>query len=123
MQSFKQIFKRRNSEGTTFGAITKDDLHSLKVLRPSHDILAMYEEVVSPMFDQQNVVAAENQLLAEARDWLLPMLMNGQVTVDTMVTADLTVTSAYMQTEIGLFCRWCIGLLLRHIYSWALTLP
>ena len=87
MKNFKQVFERRNGEGTTFGAITKDDLHSLKVIRPSHDILAMYDKVVSPMFEQQNIVATENLLLVEARDWLLPMLINGQVMVNTKAAA------------------------------------
>ncbi|EJN7406362.1 restriction endonuclease subunit S, partial [Escherichia coli] len=31
MKYFKQVFERRNAEGTTFGSMTKDDLHSLQV--------------------------------------------------------------------------------------------
>jgi type I restriction enzyme S subunit len=82
MINFKQIFDRRNIDGTTFGSITKDDLFSLKVVRPSKEILKQYQETINPAFEKQNKIELENQQLAELRDWLLPMLMNGQVKVN-----------------------------------------
>jgi type I restriction enzyme S subunit len=33
------------------------------------------------MLKQMDVLENENQQLAQLRDWLLPLLMNGQVTV------------------------------------------
>ena len=36
---------------------------------------------VEPMFNRIDIIKNENQELIELRDWLLPMLMNGQVTV------------------------------------------
>lgn len=81
LRNLKQIFDRRNTDGTTFGAITKDDLFSLKVVKPKEDILKSFSEVLNPVFEKQNVIALENQKLTELRDWLLPMLMNGQVKV------------------------------------------
>jgi type I restriction enzyme S subunit len=36
---------------------------------------------VNPCFKKQNKLEEENQELASLRDWLLPMLMNGQVSV------------------------------------------
>ncbi len=33
------------------------------------------------MFEKQNTIGLENQKLSELRDWLLPILMNGQVRV------------------------------------------
>ncbi|MEA1923654.1 MAG: restriction endonuclease subunit S, partial [Pseudomonadota bacterium] len=81
MKYFKQVFDRRNSEGTTFGSITKDDLHSLPLACPKSELLKQYDEIVlsynKMIFDR----SLENQKLIELRDWLLPMLMNGQVTV------------------------------------------
>ena len=79
--NLKQIFDRRNVDGTTFGSITKDDLFSLKVVRPKKEILKKYNEIMSPSFQKQNKIELENQQLAKLRDWLLPMLMNGQVKV------------------------------------------
>lgn len=79
MVNLKQIFDRRNTDGTTFGSITKDDLFTLKVLKPAKGVLEMYHNLVNPCFEQQNRIAEENQQLSSLRDWLLPMLMNGQV--------------------------------------------
>ena len=82
MINLKQIFDRRNVDGTTFGSITKDDLFSLKVVRPAKEILKKYHAIINPTFQLQNKIELENLELAELRDWLLPMLMNGQVKVN-----------------------------------------
>lgn len=81
MKYFKTIFDRRNSEGTTFGSITKDDLHSLLLAYPPTEILKEYDKVVSRYNQMVFARSMENQHLTQLRDWLLPMLMNGQVTV------------------------------------------
>ena len=81
MKYFKQVFDRRNSEGTTFGSITKDDLHSLELANPDDALLQRYDSVVSNYNKMIFKRSLENQELIELRDWLLPMLMNGQVTV------------------------------------------
>lgn len=82
MQYMKQIFARRNASGTTFGSITKGDLFSIKVVIPDKKVLKRFDVIAKPMFEKQNIIGLENQKLAELRDWLLPMLMNGQVTVN-----------------------------------------
>ncbi len=81
MQYFKTIFDRRNSEGTTFGSITKDDLHSLPLAYPSTELLMAYDKIVSVYNQMVFTRSMENQHLTRLRDWLLPMLMNGQITV------------------------------------------
>jgi type I restriction enzyme, S subunit len=82
MQYFKQIFDRRNTDGTTFGSITKDDLFSLKVVKPKDKVLEKFDKIANPMFEKQNNIGNENKKLAKLRDWLLPMLMNGQIRVE-----------------------------------------
>lgn len=84
LRNYKQVFDRRNTDGTTFGAITKDDLFSLKVVKPKDDILKSFVAILNPVFEKQNVIAIENQQLTSLRDWLLPMLMNGQVKVSEL---------------------------------------
>ncbi|WP_276978113.1 restriction endonuclease subunit S [Flavobacterium filum] len=81
MVNLKQIFDRRNVDGTTFGSITKDDLFSLNVLKPSNTVLLEFDKIVNPCFQKQNKLEEENIQLSSLRDWLLPMLMNGQVSV------------------------------------------
>lgn len=82
LKNLKQIFDRRNTDGTTFGSITKDDLYSLPVIIPTKEVLQKYRNIINPMFEKQNLIAHENQQLSSLRDWLLPMLMNGQVVVE-----------------------------------------
>lgn len=81
MKYFKQIFDRRNSEGTTFGSITKNDLFALKLAFPSESVLSKYDTVVTSYNKMIFERSLENVELIKLRDWLLPMLMNGQVTV------------------------------------------
>lgn len=81
MKYFKQIFDRRNSEGTTFGSITKNDLHSLTLAYPTADLLKKYDDVVTNYNKMIFERSLENRELVSLRDWLLPILMNGQVTV------------------------------------------
>ncbi|MAZ09699.1 MULTISPECIES: restriction endonuclease subunit S [unclassified Limnobacter] len=79
MQHFKTIFDRRNGQGTTFGSITKDDLHSLSLAYPTPELLKKYDDVISSYNQMVFTRSMENQQLAQLRDWLLPLLMNGQV--------------------------------------------
>jgi type I restriction enzyme S subunit len=83
MVNLKQIFDRRNVDGTTFGSITKADLFSLSVMKPNNEVLKQYQKIINPVFEKQNIIELENQTLTNLRDWLLPLLMNGQVTIHT----------------------------------------
>jgi len=100
MVNLKQIFDRRNVDGTTFGSITKDDLFSLKVVRPEKDILKQYHSIINPTFEKQNKIALENIQLSSLRDWLLPMLMNGQVKVGEDKESELSM-AAEPKTKYG----------------------
>lgn len=44
-------------------------------------LLNQFEEFCKPILEKKTVILKENKQLIEFRDWLLPMLMNGQVTV------------------------------------------
>lgn len=81
MKYFKTIFERRNSEGTTFGSITKNDLHSLQLSYPPSSILKKYDVIISNYNKMIFERCQENEKLTKLRDFLLPMLMNGQVTI------------------------------------------
>lgn len=81
MKYFKQVFERRNAEGTTFGSMTKDDLHLLQVVCPEPGLLKRYDDIVSEYNKMIFTRSLENQDLIKLRDWLLPILMNGQVKI------------------------------------------
>ena len=78
----KVRFDSLNSAGTTFGSITKDDLYGLPIVIPSSDVIKMYESISKPIFDKQMNIGQEIENLTKQRDNLLPLLMNGQVSVN-----------------------------------------
>ncbi len=67
--------------GSIIKGITKDDLTESKCLIPSDDYINLFHNQIKPMFDNIRTNKKQNQKLSALRDWLLPMLMNGQVTV------------------------------------------
>ena len=79
---FRHTFENKNSAGTTFGSITKDELFALPVVIPNDFILHKFEDIAKPIFDKQMVLGKETVELTQQRDQLLPLLMNGQVSVE-----------------------------------------
>jgi type I restriction enzyme S subunit len=71
-----------NASGSTFKEISGSTLKIIKVCLPNNIIIKEYTSKVEAIFDRQNNLEIENQKLTELRDWLLPMLMNGQVKVN-----------------------------------------
>jgi type I restriction enzyme S subunit len=69
------------ASGSTFKEISGGTLKTLKIAIPPIDLVKSFTKRVSPIFQKQDLLERENQKLAELRDWLLPMLMNGQVTI------------------------------------------
>lgn len=61
--------------------IDANTLENFSLPLPSEDILLEYEKMACSFFERMTINAKENQHLAQLRDWLLPLLMNGQVTV------------------------------------------
>ena len=82
MQDFKKLFDRMNSVGTTFGSITKDDLYSLQLVYPPTELLMKFDQSLKSFDREIKNRSCQNQELTQLRDWLLPMLMNGQVKVE-----------------------------------------
>lgn len=48
---------------------------------PDEVLLRKFEGKIIPLFEKMTTNTKENEVLSKLRDWLLPMLMNGQVTV------------------------------------------
>ena len=79
LRSLTSVFDKYNNNGTTFGCINKEALTNMKILIPNLGIREAFEKVVvsGELLIKNNT--KENRELAALRDWLLPMLMNGQV--------------------------------------------
>ena len=107
----KVRFDSLNSAGTTFGSITKDDLYGLPIVIPSTDVIKMYESISKPIFDKQMNIGQEIENLTKQRDDLLPLLMNGQVSVNYHLSVlEVAVNIGKFSYFIGLFlpsaCRF-----------------
>lgn len=54
---------------------------SYKTVIPDENVVKKFNKIVESIHKKKHANLTENHRLAELRDWLLPMLMNGQVTV------------------------------------------
>ena len=97
----KVRFDSLNSAGTTFGSITKDDLYGLPIVVPSSDVIKMYESISKPIFDKQMNIGQEIENLTKRRDELLPLLMNGQVSVNYHLHAPLYINSLILNYTLN----------------------
>ncbi|MCB9324022.1 MAG: restriction endonuclease subunit S [Lewinellaceae bacterium] len=71
----------QNASGSTFKEISGGVLKCISICLPEREIIEKFTKKVDSIFKRQDLLELENQQLAELRDWLLPMLMNGQVKV------------------------------------------
>lgn len=80
-------FATKNSTGTSIPyAKWNNGLKEYKVCTPPDDkLLLKFNLVVNPILDKFKILSKQNLKLASLRNWLLPMLMNGQVTVKEAV--------------------------------------
>ena len=69
--------------GTTFKEVSREDVLKFPILKPSDAILDLLEKQVSALNNKQFVIQKENEFLTKQRDELLPLLMNGQVSVNS----------------------------------------
>ena len=69
------------ASGSTFKEISATVLKTVKISLPDSNVVGQFSNSVEPIFKRQDLLEQENQHLTQLRDWLLPMLMNGQVTV------------------------------------------
>lgn len=68
------------SRGSIVKFITIGDIENINLVIPTdHSVCST--KLLNNLFDQSDYLIKENKELARLRDWLLPMLMNGQVTV------------------------------------------
>jgi type I restriction enzyme S subunit len=61
--------------------INKETVDDSLIVVPTEDILSQFYSFSQPVFEKLILNAKQSQELVSLRDWLLPMLMNGQVTV------------------------------------------
>ena len=82
--ALKNYFENANASaktGNTFANMNKEDFSGIRIILPNKEIKNNFHEISEPYFAQIKCLQGQNQELTQLRDWLLPMLMNGQVKV------------------------------------------
>ena len=72
----------QKSAGSTMPILNNELIGSLPVLWPNTNLYQIMESKISPLFDRIHELQLENKKLIEIRDYLLPLLMNGQITIN-----------------------------------------
>ena len=83
--ALKNYFENANASaktGNTFANMNKEDFSGIRIILPRNEIKNNFHKMTEPYFAQIKCLQGQNQELTQLRDWLLPMLMNGQVKVE-----------------------------------------
>ena len=67
---------------TTMGHITIDHLKTSYISIPPKNLIEKLDKKLNILIEKIIINQKQNQELSALRDWLLPMLMNGQVKVE-----------------------------------------
>ena len=84
---FIQAHILSQATGSAQPHVYPSDIKVLNYIVPPMNLIDDFGEIIIPMNDKIAVNQKENQELASLRDWLLPMLMNGQVKVASTSSA------------------------------------
>ncbi|WP_102386580.1 restriction endonuclease subunit S [Vibrio cyclitrophicus] len=76
-----KAYTKQSSTGSIHKGIRHGVLKEFLLPFGGKEITKEFSKVLSPILKKQALIEKENRTLSETRDWLLPMLMNGQVTV------------------------------------------
>ncbi|MCZ2460727.1 MAG: restriction endonuclease subunit S [Chitinophagales bacterium] len=99
VQSYIPTFIKHGS-GSTFKEISKSLIEEIKIYIPKMNVINDFTEKMNPIFRKQDFLEIENQELIKLRDFLLPMLMNGQVKVKSEAKEQLSM-AAEPQVKYG----------------------
>lgn len=87
---------------SSYPSINTDDIERLQVINPPSKLAANFEQMVAPLYEMKEKNDAQIKILQRQRDELLPLLMNGQVSVmPTEVNCDLYLAICYILTNFG----------------------
>lgn len=68
--------------GSTVFGIRQDELRTVNILIPNMNLQDNFASIILPIYNQIRNNDYQTEQLVSLRDWLLPMLMNGQVTIN-----------------------------------------
>ena len=87
-QMLRSIPAKQIETGSIQKKISQENLCGYKMVLPNSDLLEKYENVVSPLWEKRKRCIEEFNTLTKQRDELLPLLMNGQASVNYHLSDD-----------------------------------
>ena len=81
LKNVEEVLKNQ-SAGTIMKNISQSVLTDMVVSLPPQNVLLKFNSIIDNLLEQMKNVQRQNQEFSQLRDWLLPMLMNGQVRVE-----------------------------------------
>ena len=87
-QMLRSIPAKQIETGSIQKKISQENLCGYKMVLPNSDLLEKYENVVSPLWEKRKRCIEEINTLTKQRDELLPLLMNGQASVNYHLSDD-----------------------------------
>ncbi|MBN2237450.1 MAG: restriction endonuclease subunit S [Bacteroidales bacterium] len=84
------------SSGSARDNLSQDKIRELKFVIPSESLIQKFDKMVNSSMKKILINLKQNQQLSELRDWLLPMLMNGQVVSTSSTSSDTSTTKLPM---------------------------
>ena len=72
----------KEATGSIFAGIRMAALNAMTIIVPNEKVLKRFSSLIKPIFEQKDKLFNEIQHLTKLRDNLLPLLMNGQVTLN-----------------------------------------
>ena len=87
-QMLRSIPAKQIETGSIQKKISQENLCGYKMVLPNSNLLEKYENVVSPLWEKRKRCIEEINILTKQRDELLPLLMNGQATVNYHLSDD-----------------------------------
>ena len=82
-QMLRSIPAKQIETGSIQKKISQENLCGYKMVLPNSELLEKYENVVFPLWEKRKRCIEEINTLTKQRDELLPLLMNGQVSVNS----------------------------------------
>lgn len=76
-----KVFTKNSSSGSIHKGIRHGVLKTFISAYSGKNLIDEFSTIIKPILKKIDILEKENQRLVQLRDWLLPMLMNGQVTV------------------------------------------
>ena len=86
--TIKDIDFTRWDSGTGVPSMTASTLYAIPMLKPDNELLKRFDETITQIFQQTKRLKAECEKLTKQRDELLPLLMNGQVSLNSDLSHD-----------------------------------